>query len=155
MSESTENIATRLKHFFEVEGISPAQFADTCEISRPTLSQILTGRNKKISNLLVSQIHTGYPQLNIMWLMFGEGSMMSNIPREEDISTDVTEDAEKSEFGESSLFALDPSIEVSGFERDAPARSKKVSTDERTIRKISHITVYYDDQTFETFYPKK
>ena len=57
-------------------GISSSQFADTCEIPRPTLSQLLNGRNKKVSNEVIGKIHRAYPSLNVMWLLFGDGEML-------------------------------------------------------------------------------
>ncbi|MDE6315205.1 MAG: helix-turn-helix domain-containing protein [Muribaculaceae bacterium] len=57
------------------ESISSTQFADACRIPRPTLSQILSGRNKKISDEVIGKIHEAYPSLSIMWLLFGEGDM--------------------------------------------------------------------------------
>jgi transcriptional regulator with XRE-family HTH domain len=70
------DIVTRLKKFLEDAGISNSQFADTCDIPRPTLSQLLNGRNKKVSDEVISKIHRAYPTLNIMWLMFGDGEML-------------------------------------------------------------------------------
>ncbi len=64
--------------FMEQAGISSSQFADTCEIPRPTLSQLLNGRNKKVSDEVIGKIHRAYPSLNVMWLMFGDGEMLLN-----------------------------------------------------------------------------
>lgn len=72
------DIVNRIKKFLETQHIAISQFADTCNIPRPTVSQILNGRNKKISDELISKIHTGFPELSMLWLMFGEGSMLSN-----------------------------------------------------------------------------
>ncbi len=73
------DIVSRLKKFLEHAGISNSQFADTCVIPRPTLSQLLNGRNKKVSDEVIAKIHRAYPTLNIMWLLFGDGEMiMSN-----------------------------------------------------------------------------
>lgn len=72
------DIVSRLRKFMDSQAITNSQFADTCGIPRPTLSQILAGRNKKISDELISKIHNGYPWLNVMWLLFGEGSMELN-----------------------------------------------------------------------------
>ncbi|HAP30195.1 MAG TPA: hypothetical protein DCR26_08745 [Porphyromonadaceae bacterium] len=69
------DLVNRLKFFLEKNNIAISQFADTCGIPRPTLSQILNGRNKKISDELISKIHAAYPALSVLWLMFGEGSM--------------------------------------------------------------------------------
>ncbi len=69
------DIATRLKQFMAAKNIASSQFADSADIPRPTLSQLLNGRNKKISNELIGKIHDAFPTLNVLWLMFGEGEM--------------------------------------------------------------------------------
>ncbi len=69
------DIVSRLKLFLTHNGISNSTFADTCDIPRPTLSQLLNGRNKKVSDELITKIHNAYPALNVMWLMFGDGEM--------------------------------------------------------------------------------
>lgn len=68
-----DNIVSRLKLFMDTNGLSSSQFADKCGIPRPTLSQVLAGRNKKVSDSFVKQIHDAFPDLSIVWLMFGEG----------------------------------------------------------------------------------
>ena len=70
------DIVSRLKMFLQQAGISNSQFADTCDIPRPTLSQLLNGRNKKVSDEVIGKIHRAYPSLNVMWLMFGDGEML-------------------------------------------------------------------------------
>lgn len=72
------DLVNRLKFFMDSNKIAISQFADTCTIPRPTMSQILNGRNKKISDELISKIHAAYPQLSVLWLMFGEGEMLVN-----------------------------------------------------------------------------
>ncbi len=75
MEDDALNI--RLKLFLDRTGLSNSQFADKCEIPRPTFSQLLSGRNKKVSDILLGQIHKGFPELSMVWLMFGEGEMLS------------------------------------------------------------------------------
>lgn len=70
------DIVSRLKHFLETNGITNSLFADTCGIARPTLSQLLNGRNRRVSDEILAKIHKAYPTLNIMWLMFGDGEMI-------------------------------------------------------------------------------
>lgn len=69
------DIVSRLSTFMETHGIGSTQFADACGIPRPTLSQILSGRNKKISDAVISKIHSAYPRMSVLWLLFGEGPM--------------------------------------------------------------------------------
>ncbi|WP_289699619.1 helix-turn-helix domain-containing protein [Duncaniella muris] len=72
------DLVSRLKHYLDSRQISITQFADECGIPRPTGSQLLAGRNKKVSDEIISKIHSAYPDLNIVWLMFGEGNMMTD-----------------------------------------------------------------------------
>lgn len=91
------DIISRLHSFISALGIGTSQFADAAGIPRPTLSQILNGRNKKISNELIEKIHKAYPSLSIMWLLFGEGDMAnsdfdtvaSTLPLEDDLAEDM------------------------------------------------------------------
>ena len=71
------DIVSRLKKFITYAKVPVTQFADNCNIARPTLSQLLNGRNKKVSDELISKIHEAYPTLSVLWLMFGEGDMLT------------------------------------------------------------------------------
>lgn len=89
------DLINRLKFFMESRKVTISQFADTCGIPRPTLSQLMNGRNKRVSDEIINKIHNGFPSLSILWLMFGEGTMESagNIeisePQNGDFSTDL------------------------------------------------------------------
>lgn len=166
------NVAIRLKGFIDAAGLTHSQFADRCGIPRPSLSQILSGRNKKISDVMVGQIHKSFPELSVLWLLFGEGSMLvnSNEGASEDAvpgglfddSLDFT--GNQSEFGRSENVSALTHPAIVGQNSD----SKDVAIDMRIAdlqkqidklrknpRRVSQITVYYDDSTFETFYPKR
>lgn len=211
-----ESFATRLKLFIETEGLTNAQFADLCNIPRPSLSQIISGRNKKISDLLVGAIHKAYPKLNVLWLMFGEGNMFGT---DGNASSDIAPDAQYGyEDDVDTYYRSEPSMnsgripmspgagiltsDSSGnspqgsnlrFENpvNTPNRSNlqseskenglthpqngsqtrmntqieanyKILNLQRQIdemrqnpRRVTKITIYYDDSTFETFIPEK
>lgn len=180
---SQDNISIRLKVFMDSQGLTNSQFADTCGIPRPSLSQLLSGRNKKISDVLVGQIHAAYPDLSILWLMFGEGDMLvspSTVTPSDNI--DSTDGNIVPVFG-GSLFDEDVKLSTGPAETVAKAKengletvkntyqqvvNKNIETDKEirrlqleieklknNPRKVSQITIYYDDSTFETFYPRK
>lgn len=69
------DIVRRLKMYMEHVGLPSTQFADYAKIARPTISQLLNGRNRKVSNELIAKLHEAFPDLNILWLMFGDGEM--------------------------------------------------------------------------------
>lgn len=199
---SDQNIAIRLKFLIDELGISNSQFADECNISRPTLSQLVTGRNKKVSDVLISQIHKAYPDLSILWLLFGEGDIWNTKPpvensvecRNDDgnFSTDDSEDkyddsirsidinCGASESKNASNFLENPIVRKEGSEYskekalnsddlqakklinsgvDSILKNPEILSDlakfKEKSKKVVQITIYYDDSTFETFYPGK
>lgn len=72
------DIVDRLVKFRDYTGLSNSQFADQALIPRPTLSQFLNGRNKRLSDEFIAKLHAAYPNLDVMWLLFGEGDMLSD-----------------------------------------------------------------------------
>lgn len=64
----------RLLQFLQAESISQAQFADTLEVARGSVSHILSGRNKPGYDFLESLL-LHYPHLNLDWLLTGKGRM--------------------------------------------------------------------------------
>lgn len=163
-----DTIAARLKHYIESLGITVSQFADACGIPRPSMSQLLTGRNKKVSNTLMEQIHAAYPELSIMWLMFGEGDINNS-----DHSADGQDNPSKE--GINSVDTDNPSdngkyLKENGLKNQInhpnTAENKTFAEDLRILdlqrqiaamkknpRKVTQITIYYEDSTFETFVP--
>lgn len=197
-----QNIAVRLKFLIDDLGISNSQFADECNISRPTLSQLVTGRNKKVSDVIISQIHTAYPNLSILWLLFGEGDMWVADSLSGNVNNENHTDDPEAMFpslnagngencfndtGESELScenplnfseirtASDNSCKYSkenplnlGKKPIQPTQDKDVTemiknaeflsglaNFKEKSRKVIQITIYYDDSTFESFYPGK
>lgn len=65
---------TRLKQFLAAENISQAQFADTINVVRASVSHVLAGRNNP-SYDFIKAIMDNYPALNIEWLILGKGKM--------------------------------------------------------------------------------
>ena len=173
-----QNVAIRLKGFIDSQGLSHSQFADRCGIPRPSLSQILSGRNKKVSDVIVGQIHKTFPRLSVLWLMFGEGPMLT--PDYSEASTTVSDGditfSDGSLFPDDSNFAMETptstsrtNVSVLNKPSDGSNKPnyKTIEADSRIAelqrqidklrqnpRKVSHITVYYDDSTFETFFPR-
>lgn len=70
------DLVSRLKEYILHLQMPVTQFADAANIPRPTFSQLLNGRNKKVSDELIGKIHAAFPELNILWLLFGENEML-------------------------------------------------------------------------------
>lgn len=179
------DIVSRLKLFLSQNGIANSQFADTCGIPRPTLSQLLNGRNKRVSDEIISKIHVAYPALNIMWLMFGDDEMFVPNANMEDFQVQLPlgEEVKKADAPLSAQQATSENArEAIRFEVDDDAYSTPqrpaAATDElsaaleniaRSVgrshavnaskeageRRIVNIMVFYSDNSFESFTPKK
>lgn len=65
----------RIRKVMELAGLSQQEFAARLEISPASLSSIFTGRTNPTNNH-VQAIHRAFPNINVNWLMFGEGEMM-------------------------------------------------------------------------------
>ena len=139
---------TRLKQFLAAENISQAQFADTINVVRASVSHVLSGRNNPSFDFIKAMM-LQYPNLNIDWLMFGKGRMYKEQTRPEPI--------------EDLLFSdLDLEDEVRTTP-PAPVEEKitpvETSTELNTLtqvtqvianqRKVSKILILFDDGTFQ------
>jgi transcriptional regulator with XRE-family HTH domain len=71
----------RLRQFLAAENISQAQFADTINVVRASVSHILAGRNNPSFDF-IKALMLNYPRLNVEWLMFGKGKMYKDSPAE-------------------------------------------------------------------------
>lgn len=175
------DIVSRLKKFINHESVAVTQFADNCKIPRPTLSQLLNGRNKKVSDELITKIHEAYPRLSVLWLMFGEGEMVTsqgqetNQPAAQQQLFSYPDQSQESQpdltpridFGKNlmeteSASAVESSELLPGM-KSTPldlADSSDTEQDNSTIsfnpyakKRIVNIIVYYDDNSFESFVP--
>ena len=102
------DIVSRLKFYIEHRDIPVTQFADNCGIPRPTLSQLLNGRNKTVRDEIIAKIHDAYPELSIMWLMFGEGEMINKgMNQATDHTATAASESPTAEVSENTLYASD------------------------------------------------
>ena len=179
------DIVSRIKFFLNYRGIASSQFADTCEIPRPTVSQLLNGRNKKVSDEVISKIHNAYPELSIMWLMFGEEPMIVNSENKliqpkvaenlkiesnsESMSIDENlkpQDEKRILFFNDTEVPQDISNDSENKSSQIPisrvienfARSVEhndVNTEKSGEKHIVNVMVFYSDNSFVSFVPEK
>lgn len=177
MPELDENpIIQRLKQFIASTGLSPTQFADKAMIPRPSLSQMLHGRNKSINNQILSKLDEAFPELDIVWLLFGRGSMRndSNFEISEPQNApsqphSAPQDASNQPFSTVAdvihRCIETPSSGNSGTENkpdpvwrasvicDSPKSDVHKQSSDAVGKKITSIIVLYSDNSFETFNP--
>lgn len=140
------DIVERLNLILDKLEITKSQFADSCSIPRPTASQILSGRNKKISDEIIAKIHEVYPQVSVMWLMFGEGDML--------VETTGAKPADNSIFEFNSGNLSETTVENDSKPAIFPEISVQKVVNKQDVtenKKIVKIVVFYSDNSFEEF----
>ena len=139
----------RLQQFLAAENISQAQFADSIDVARASVSHVLAGRNKPGYDFIRS-ISEHYPKLNIEWLISGKGKMYKQDAfHSESASSSRTSKADFSDelFGPDSMDEdIPPVREKNVHSAPAPAPQPVPSPFRRSI---SRIVVFYDDNTYQ------
>lgn len=150
--------------------LSQQEFANKTGISAPSLSSIFTGRTNP-TNKHVKAIHQAFPDININWLLFGEGeprvsASAAQGDEEGMLAIDmVGNDSPGDMFsphsaaslnGEASATADAPSVAAQKrLEKKLLEKllEEKAAAPDVVRRKITEIRVFFDDGTYETFSP--
>ena len=149
-----DRISALMKHM----GMSQKDFANEICISPGTLSSIFSGRNNASLNTL-NNIHERFPEVNMDWLMNGNGEMFVS-------GSQVSPQMEAGEAGSlatsssASGLPLQPGfVEHLSGSQQMPPQTSNLTLDgkmfDKPSRKIAEIRVFYDDGTFETFSAKQ
>lgn len=145
----------------EAQHMTQQTFANFLGISPATLSSIFQGRTKPTLNT-VESINSKFPNINLDWLMFGKGAMFNDQNDSADSSSALPEGGAAAE---QTLNFSDAAEEqapaaatgFAGMQRGAQKAHVRadIVCKEREPRRITEIRVFYDDQTWESFVPKK
>lgn len=169
-----DNFVNRLEFLLQHYEFTASTFADKIGVQRSSLSHLLSGRNKPSLDLIM-KIYDAFPELNLYWLLKGEGvytdknsapattaspSLFSetnemasnNIPVENSKSIAV----ETVELHSESATA-NPKIEVNEIgadEKTAPTDSPKIDIKKIcSTKEIEQIVIFYKDGSFSNYLP--
>lgn len=155
------DIKDRIKMIMERENLTAGAFAESIGVAQATISHILGPRNKYPSTEVILRLHHQYSDINLNWLLTGEGNMS-------DLSEPSTQqDSEDSPFSESdenaenAYICTDEEKNRKEMASGSPGNSHKevvkqeIIYKERPPRKITEIRIFFDDNTYETFKPEK
>ncbi|MBP5570442.1 MAG: helix-turn-helix transcriptional regulator [Prevotella sp.] len=146
----------RIREIMESQHMTQKVFASFIGLSEGSLSGIYSGRTRPTLNV-VELIKEKIPAISTDWLMFGKGKMYTS---ENDSSDGAYQDVHQP------LPANDSPTSPSGglfnpLENVGVTQTLKnpVKTEVKFIdkpqRQITEIKIFFDDQTFESFVPKK
>lgn len=145
------------------EGLTPSRFADEIGVQRAIISHITSGRNAASSNV-IAKILTRFPTINPDWLFNGTGQMKRNTTQTTKTSTtlktnsDLFENASNisTEKEKKPEYRIDFIDKKSTHPPKQPEKENVVYKEkEIQVKTIEKITVFYSDNTYETFIPEK
>ena len=84
METLSNTMEGRIRQIMEAKQMSQKEFAECTNISPASLSSIFNGRTRATNNHTLA-IHQAFPDVNINWLLFGEGSMYGSNESASDI----------------------------------------------------------------------
>ena len=150
----------RLRQFLAAENISQAQFADSINVVRASVSHILAGRNNPSFDFIKALMLT-YPRLNVEWLMFGKGKMYKDpTPAEpaphveqpshpsapQDLLFPEFDEEPAPEAPENKETAKQSENKPLSFDINTSANSTQIVNNQR---KVAKIIVLFDDGTYQ------
>lgn len=161
----------RIKQIMDSKNMSQQEFANYVGLSASTLSGLFNERTKPTLNI-VEQIMNNVPGVNVNWLLTGNGNMYM---AEDGVATTSS----PSSYAPPSPFDSDAPSSSSTVRYPTSAASTPAGDGNGTVdrmgnatnearqqqpvlkiidkpqRKITEIRVFFDDQTYESFVPKK
>jgi hypothetical protein len=139
----------RIRQLIDFTGLSVSQFADGIEVPRAILSHILGGRNKPSMDVILKVI-ANYRNVNLDWLLLGEGDMLikvapNTVPSDDQTITETT-------------VADKPDNYTSEVEDTAKIQNAKPTTQPEVTpdalgKQVKQIVFFYTDNTFSVFDP--
>ena len=157
-------MVNRIFTFIESLQLTPTEFADTIGVSRASISSIKTGRTQPTLSL-VEKIKQRFPEIDINWLILGEGDAPIVNRGESEIElfsddevkaeievtqTSSNDDTAANEYQAVYIAETPRKIEeepqVVNLETNVPVQS----TSERK-RSVKKVILLYDDGSFEEF----
>lgn len=156
-------MVNRIFTFIESLQLTPTEFADTIGVSRASISSIKTGRTQPTLSL-VEKIKQRFPEIDINWLILGEGDapianrsesetelfsddeVKAEIEVTQTLSNDDTANEYQAVYIAETPRKIEEEPQVVNQETNVPVQS----TIERK-RSVKKVILLYDDGSFEEF----
>lgn len=159
--QKNKHMKDRIRMIMESQQMSQKEFAQFTGISEGSLSGIFNERTRPTIQMIES-IHEKLPNISVEWIMFGTGSMYMNHKVQSS-----PESLGNAQYGQPFQGHQPSSLAGSLFDetKNAPMVGQDIQPSgvaktivkyvDKPERKITEIRIFYDDQTWETFLPKR
>ncbi len=162
-----ETIAERIKELIETLQLSNSEFAKQTNLNPATVSHILGGRNKA-SLQVIENIKSVFTNVNIDYLITGEGDLFANVTNVNAVKEPVSNPTMFPIEGVrvASIGAMPPPakkaaepekpepVQVEPKPKTAPPPTPSPTTEaEATEKSVERIVIFYSDGTFSSYRP--
>lgn len=138
----------RLIEFLKAENKSSAQLAEEIGVQPSGISHILSGRNNPSLDFILKMLDK-YPFISTDWLLFGTGNMYKDQRMRSLFDADVLHNKTVTETD-----PLKNSQTELKFEQPESQETARIIIDNAKKAAIRRIVWFYNDNTFEEFFPK-
>jgi len=142
------NMKDRIRKLLLDEGLTSGSFADEIGVQRSSLSHILNGRNNPSLDFVI-KTKNRFQKLNLSWLLMGKGEMYLT-EYQDNIQNDGVTTGTPNIF---STLREEPKTEL-GLELNESPDIPVIGQDS-TPPHVDQIVIFYSDQSFCTYRPKK
>jgi DNA-binding Xre family transcriptional regulator len=70
------NIVKRITQFCDHKGVSKNEFSSQMGLSNSYMSKMMGPKNSSVGSKIIEKIVRAYPEINLRWLITGEGEML-------------------------------------------------------------------------------
>ena len=151
----------RIRRIMESQHMTQQVFAQFIKISPATLSGIFNGRTNPSLNI-VEAIKNSLPSISTDWLLFGNGPMyIDDLKSDQAASAQGVSDSQEAMLNFEMPSTTPPmSPQASSYAQGVNVTPKNtdnyyLKNIDKPQRKITEIRIFFDDQTWESFVPKK
>jgi transcriptional regulator with XRE-family HTH domain len=142
----------RLLEFLKSENKSSAQLADEIGVQASGISHILSGRNNPSLDFVLKMLEK-YEFLSTEWLLFGKGSMYKEGRVQNLFDYEIADTIVNDRMPNKNMQTRNE-IDFKDVINDKPV-SGSAQTDNKAISDVVKIVWFYENNSFEEFFPKK
>jgi Helix-turn-helix. len=142
----------RLLEFLKLENKSSAQLAEEIGVQASGISHILSGRNNPSLDFVLKMLEK-YQFLSTEWLLFGKGSMYIEARMQNLFDNDVANTAENDRMRNRNQQTRNE-IDFQDIIKDKLVKDSRQS-DYKATSDVVKIVWFYENNSFEEFFPKK
>jgi len=147
----------RVKKLLEIEQLTASQFADEIKLQRSSLSHVLSGRNKPSLDF-VMKIKQRFSEVNLEWLIFGNGNMFEvKYDKEVPIITESITEKKVDNTQQAFNFDLESKIDLPEIHVAPPTpvlKNEQINSNSSS-GVTKKVMILYNDGTFEEYISNK